>query len=91
MDKLNFEEEIKNDIVFVKFCSPTSDHCKKLEPIWEELATAYLEVKVVKIAEVNCRAVDDFNKKLCKKQGVNYFDEKTLICNSKGPIIYVFL
>ena len=70
LDKYNFEEETENDIVFVKFCSPTSAQCKKLEPIWEELATAYFEVKVVKIAEVNCRAPDDINKKLCKKHGV---------------------
>ena len=71
LDKFNFEEEIKNDIVFVKFCSPTSAHCKKLEPIWDELATAYFEVKVVKIAEVNCREANDLNKKLCKKHGVS--------------------
>ena len=29
--------------VFVKFQSPACKHSKRLEPIWEELAKAYLD------------------------------------------------
>jgi len=68
--KDNFDQEIKNGVVFVKFYSPTCGHCKKLAPTWEELATKYLDVKGVKIAKVNCKAANDFNADLCKDQGV---------------------
>ena len=81
LDKTNFDQELKkNGVVFVKFYSPTCGHCRKLAPTWEELATKYLDVKGVKIAKVNCKAANDFNEKLCKDQGVNYFDTYNYLC-----------
>ena len=38
LDKDNFEEKTKNGVAFVKFYAPWCGHCKKLEPIWAELA-----------------------------------------------------
>ncbi|KAG8995766.1 hypothetical protein FRB94_011656 [Tulasnella sp. JGI-2019a] len=50
--------------VFVKFFAPWCGHCKKLAPVWTELAS---QLKgVVNVAEVNC----DNDATLCRKEGV---------------------
>ncbi|KZT33157.1 thioredoxin-domain-containing protein [Sistotremastrum suecicum HHB10207 ss-3] len=53
--------------VFVKFFAPWCGHCKKLAPIWSELASNLAHK--LSIAEINC----DDNPSVCKKQGVNAY------------------
>jgi thioredoxin domain-containing protein 5 len=52
LDERNFSNEIKNGGVFVKFFAPWCGHCKKLAPIWSQLAEQMRNQLTV--AEVNC-------------------------------------
>lgn len=60
-----FEGALSEGPIFVKFYAPWCGHCKKLAPVWTELA-ARTKGKV-NIAEVNC----DEHGALCKSQGVD--------------------
>jgi protein disulfide-isomerase-like protein len=53
--------------VFVKFFAPWCGHCKKLAPIWKDLART-MQHKL-NIAEINC----DDHKALCSREGVSGF------------------
>ncbi|KAI0314733.1 thioredoxin-domain-containing protein [Amylostereum chailletii] len=53
--------------VFVKFYAPWCGHCKKLAPIWTQLA-AQMQHKLT-LAEVDC----DAHKALCTREGVSGF------------------
>ncbi|KAI5119626.1 hypothetical protein M0805_007890 [Coniferiporia weirii] len=64
VDEQGLDTLLKEGPVFVKFYAPWCGHCKKLAPIWTQLA-ARLRHKL-NIAEVNC----DNHKDLCKSQGV---------------------
>ena len=64
LDKLNFDEEIKEGVVLVHFYSPTNPSCKAVAPILEELAPKVAS-DGIKIGKVDCRAADDFNRQLC--------------------------
>jgi thioredoxin domain-containing protein 5 len=59
-----FQQAIDSGPAFVKFYAPWCGHCKKLAPIWKNLAK-HLQGKLT-IAEVNC---EDF-KSLCQSQDV---------------------
>ncbi|TFK35040.1 protein disulfide isomerase [Crucibulum laeve] len=61
---------------FVKFYAPWCGHCKKLAPIWNQLAR-HMQNKVT-IAEVNC----DDHSDLCKAEGVQGYP--TLIYFGNG-------
>jgi len=72
-DKNNFDEVVKEGLVFVKFFAPWCGHCKRMAPTWEELAQHYKDVDSVTIAHVDCTAGDNENRELCDGQGVNGF------------------
>ncbi len=52
---------------FVKFFAPWCGHCKKIAPLWVQLA-AHMKGRLA-IAEVDC----DAHNSLCKTQGVQGF------------------
>ncbi|CCL99003.1 uncharacterized protein FIBRA_01011 [Fibroporia radiculosa] len=62
-----FGDAIKEGTVFIKFYAPWCGHCKKLAPIWTQLA-GKMQHKLT-IAEVNCEAHDA----LCRNEGVTGF------------------
>ncbi|KAJ7723401.1 protein disulfide isomerase [Mycena metata] len=64
LDPDNFHATIEQGGTFVKFYAPWCGHCKKLAPVWKQLAKAM--TGKVTIAEVNCEA----HEKLCKSQDV---------------------
>jgi len=64
LDERNFYNEIKNGSVFVKFFAPWCGHCKKLAPIWVQLAEQMRNRLTV--AEVNCEEHND----LCRGEDV---------------------
>ncbi|KAG9084829.1 hypothetical protein FRC06_003878 [Ceratobasidium sp. 370] len=61
----NFEKTLATGPTFVKFYAPWCGHCKKLAPVWVELA-AKAKGRAT-IAEVDC----DRYGSLCKSQGVD--------------------
>ncbi|KAJ7461840.1 protein disulfide isomerase [Mycena galericulata] len=63
----NFQTTLEDGPAFIKFYAPWCGHCKKLAPIWKQLAK-FAQGKVT-IAEVNCEA----HEKFCKSQGVGGF------------------
>jgi len=73
LDNANFEDEVKEGIVFVKFFAPWCGHCKRMAPTWEQLAQDYKETDGVKIAHVDCTEENNVNRDLCNGQGVNGF------------------
>eukprot|EP00088_Acartia_fossae_P060237 TRINITY_DN7208_c0_g1_i1.p1 TRINITY_DN7208_c0_g1~~TRINITY_DN7208_c0_g1_i1.p1 ORF type:complete len:398 (-),score=125.61 TRINITY_DN7208_c0_g1_i1:188-1381(-) len=73
LENSNFEDEVKEGIVFVKFFAPWCGHCKRLAPTWEQLAEHYAGNEGVKIAHVDCTADNNVNRALCDGQGVNGF------------------
>ncbi|XP_040575277.1 thioredoxin domain-containing protein 5 [Lepeophtheirus salmonis] len=73
INKEEFKENIASGVTFIKFYAPWCGHCKRLAPIWEELAVKFEGVDYVKIAKVDCTANDNKNKELCNEEGVNGF------------------
>ncbi|KAJ7691735.1 hypothetical protein B0H17DRAFT_1169048 [Mycena rosella] len=63
----NFQQTLENGPAFIKFYAPWCGHCKKLAPIWKQLAKI-MQGRVT-IAEVNCEA----HEKFCKTQDVAGF------------------
>ncbi|XP_067118624.1 thioredoxin domain-containing protein 5 [Centruroides vittatus] len=77
-----FRKNIGNSVHFVKFYAPWCGHCKRLAPIWDELAEKYNrpgEEKLV-IAKVDCT----METALCSEQGVTGYP--TLKFFKKGTI-----
>lgn len=64
LDERNFSNEVKEGGVFIKFFAPWCGHCKKLAPIWTQLAEQMKNQ--LTIVEVNC----DENPTLCRAEGV---------------------
>lgn len=64
--------------MFVKFFAPWCGHCKKLAPIWKQLAR-HMQNKLT-IAQVNC----DDHGALCKANGVQGYP--TLIYMTSGGL-----
>jgi len=69
----NFESTTAKGVTFVKFYAPWCGHCKRLAPIWVQLADKYASTEGVTIAKVDCTSNDNKNKELCNAQGVNGF------------------
>ncbi|KAJ7485532.1 protein disulfide isomerase [Mycena latifolia] len=63
----NFHQTLEHGPAFIKFYAPWCGHCKKLAPIWKQLAKI-MQGRVT-IAEVDCQAHENF----CKKQDVGGF------------------
>ncbi|KAJ7669258.1 protein disulfide isomerase [Mycena polygramma] len=63
----NFHSVVEQGPAFIKFYAPWCGHCKKLAPIWKQLAKI-MQDKVT-IAEVNCDAHGNF----CKTQDIAGF------------------
>ncbi|KAI0693473.1 thioredoxin-domain-containing protein [Cytidiella melzeri] len=61
----NFEQTLQGGHVFVKFYAPWCGHCKKLAPVWTQLA-AEMRGKL-NIAEVDCES----NAGLCRTQEIS--------------------
>lgn len=74
LDRDLFTTTLLQGPAFIKFFAPWCGHCKKLAPIWKQLAR-HMKNKLI-IAEVNC----DENTSLCKSQNIEgyptlvYFD-----------------
>ena len=84
LDRDLFTATLSEGPVFVKFFAPWCGHCKKLAPIWKQLAR-HMKNKLT-IAEVNC----DENSSLCKSQSIEgyptliYFDKDGLKSEYNG-------
>ncbi|KAJ6595666.1 protein disulfide isomerase [Mycena vulgaris] len=63
----NFHTTLEHGPAFIKFYAPWCGHCKKLAPVWKQLAKI-MQGKVT-IAEVNC----EDHEKFCKTQDVGGF------------------
>ncbi|KAI0829211.1 thioredoxin-domain-containing protein [Trametes gibbosa] len=64
LDEHNFRSTVDKGDIFVKFFAPWCGHCKKLAPIWDQLAGS-MQHKL-NIAEVNC----EDHKAICKQEGI---------------------
>ncbi|TCD69206.1 hypothetical protein EIP91_008502 [Steccherinum ochraceum] len=64
LNEQTFPNAVADGHVFVKYYAPWCGHCKKLAPIWTELARS-MRGKLT-VAEVNCEE----NGALCRTQGV---------------------
>ncbi|THG93397.1 hypothetical protein EW026_g7827 [Hermanssonia centrifuga] len=65
LDETSFEEMIKEGHAFIKFYAPWCGHCKKLAPIWVQLAKQMRDK--LNIAEVDCEA----HSSICRSQGIS--------------------
>ena len=74
----NFEGAIATGLTFVKFFAPWCGHCKRLQPVWQELAKTFEANLDVTIAEMDC--TDSI--KVCTKQGVRGYP--TLLLYTSG-------
>lgn len=71
----NFYEEIeKRGKVFVKFFAPWCGHCKRLAPVWEELAGT---IENITVAEMDCTV--EAHESICSTYQVNGFPTIVLI------------
>ena len=64
LDRDLFTTTVLKGPAFIKFFAPWCGHCKKLAPVWKQLAR-HMQNKLT-IAEVNC----DDNPSLCKSQSI---------------------
>ncbi|CAH7670419.1 thioredoxin-like protein [Phakopsora pachyrhizi] len=72
--------------VFVKYYAPWCGHCRKLAPVWKDLAKSL--INTVNVVEFDCE--DPRNKLICKDEEVSYFPTLSFYqdgtkVNYKGP------
>ncbi|KAL5527020.1 hypothetical protein ACEPAG_5811 [Sanghuangporus baumii] len=82
LDSTSFYSFLDEGPAFIKFYAPWCGHCKKLAPIWTQLA-AQLRNKL-NIGEVNC----DVYKDLCKRQDVKGFPTLFFYNGGNGPNLH---
>ncbi|KAH3663817.1 hypothetical protein OGAPHI_005220 [Ogataea philodendri] len=84
----NFNEVVleSGKTTLVKFYASWCSHCKRLEPIWEELAEVYSKRPDVQIVSIDA----DKHRSVGKKYGVNAFPTLKLFKSSdlQNPIEY---
>mmetsp|Transcript_83088 Transcript_83088/g.173933 ORF Transcript_83088/g.173933 Transcript_83088/m.173933 type:complete len:232 (-) Transcript_83088:57-752(-) len=82
LNKFNFADNTKRGSWFVKFYTQWCPHCKRLAPIWEELALGAASAEwAVKIAEVDCGR----DKAICDKLQVH--GVPTLLMIKDGDVV----
>eukprot|EP00033_Pygsuia_biforma_P002739 GCRY01003023.1.p1 GENE.GCRY01003023.1~~GCRY01003023.1.p1 ORF type:complete len:451 (+),score=101.81 GCRY01003023.1:52-1404(+) len=64
----NFEDNIENGVWFIKFYAPWCGHCRRLAPIWEDLAHEMVENPDVHVGKIDCT-----ENKLCRTYDVRGF------------------
>lgn len=67
-----FQDKIKSGLTFVKFYAPWCGHCKRLAPVWDDLASKLRDrTDKITIAKVDCTSNESKNKELCDQQEVS--------------------
>ena len=52
LEGCQFEDHINSGDAFIKFYAPWCGHCKRLAPVWDQLAESYKDNDKVKITKV---------------------------------------
>lgn len=78
LTKYNFDDNVKNGDWFIKFFAPWCTHCKRMKPVWDQLADRGSNQDwSVKIAEVDCTT----SKDVCDRAQIKAFPTLALISN----------
>ncbi|VEN62587.1 unnamed protein product [Callosobruchus maculatus] len=75
-----FKLGVGSGLSFVKFFAPWCGHCKRLSPIWDNLAEKFGKTNDVHISKVDCTLTA--NKQLCNDENIEGFP--TLILYRDG-------
>jgi len=67
----NFLEGISSGVSFVKFFAPWCGHCKRLAPVWTELAEKVRSQTGVRVLKVDCTLPE--SRDLCNEQEVHRY------------------
>ncbi|KAF9158813.1 hypothetical protein DFQ26_007205 [Actinomortierella ambigua] len=84
LNAANFNTGVAEGATFVKFHSPQCPHCRRLAPVWEDLAVGHKDwerTKGFKFAEVNCLIEGD----LCEDHDIRGYP--TLNLYYKGKLV----
>lgn len=86
LDYSNFSKSIKANNYFVYFFAPWCGHCKRLSPIWEELAglKSYPKSNLI-LAEVDCT----IEAELCNALKIKGYPSVILYKKGEAPFMYV--
>jgi len=83
----NFHSTISKGFWLVEFYAPWCGHCKRLAPIWEELATAQKTNKAFGVAKVDCTIERDLGSEFGVRgfPTVKLFHNGQFVADHKGP------
>lgn len=85
LNAANYDNELKNGPMMVKFYAPWCGHCRHLAPIWEDFATeAKKSEKPYRVAKFNADAERDFARKF----GIRGYPTVLFVQEGKEPIKY---
>lgn len=74
----SFDKTIKYGSTFVKFLAPWCAHCKRLSPVWDDLARKLVGTPGLRVAKVDCSQFE----KLCDREKIDGYP--TLILFKDG-------
>ena len=77
----NFNHHISSGDYFIKFFAPWCGHCKKLSPVWADLAESIDNDQNVKIGKLDCT----ISKSICEDRGIKGYP--TLIYYRNGKVL----